>query len=119
MHVTSLDECESLSFSNVIVVPKIPVQSSIPDVKNYPHFKGLQFVDGGQRVDILIGQDNAEALVPLEVRQGQKGEPFASKSLFGWSVNGPDRLCNIVSKHVLSHFISSSSSNSDVDKLWD
>ena len=29
-----------------------------------------------QKVDIFIGQDNAEALVPIDVLRGKKNEPF-------------------------------------------
>jgi hypothetical protein len=47
-----------------------------------------------QDVDILIGQDHAEALVPLDVRKGNAGEPFAVKSILGWTLNGSDRPKN-------------------------
>ena len=117
LRLSSLDAKESLSMSNVYVVNKIPVLTSCPEVKAFPHFKGLQFVAGGQPVHLLIGQDNAEALVPLEVKRGKKGEPFACKTLFGWSVNGPDTL-GPTSKKVISHFIKSDPAV-DVDRLWD
>ena len=41
-----------------------------------------------QDTDILIGQDNSEALVPLQVVQGNKGEPFGVKTILGWSLHG-------------------------------
>lgn len=41
-----------------------------------------------QRVDILIGQDHAEVYIPLQVRRGDKGVPFAVRTLFGQSING-------------------------------
>ena len=52
----------------------------------------------------MIGQDNAEALVPLRVARGHHGEPFATLSMFGWSVNGSS--VNRTSDSVISNFIS-------------
>ena len=115
--LSSLDGEETLSIKDVYVVDKIPVLTSCPNVGDYAHFKGLQFVAGDQPVHLLIGQDNAEALVPLDIRKGKKGEPFASKTLFGWSINGPDVLGVVGNKKAVSHFIRSSS-GTDVDRLW-
>ena len=42
-------------------------------------------------VDLLLGVDVPEALQPEETRKGEKGEPFAVKTKFGWTLNGPLR----------------------------
>lgn len=55
-----------------------------------------------------MGQDNAEALMPIEIRSGGKSEPFACKTLFGWSMNGPSRVDGPVSRKVVSQFITTS-----------
>ena len=70
--------------TNVQVVDNIPVLSNL-NAPEYSHFKGLQIVAGEQKVQLLIGQDNAEALLPLEVRKGNKGEPFAYWLDHKWS----------------------------------
>jgi hypothetical protein len=57
-------------------------------VSGFPHLLNLPFANA-DRIDLLIGQDNAEALVPLDVRKGHKGEPLAVHTLFRWSLNGP------------------------------
>ena len=46
---------------------------------------------GCTRVDLLIGQDYAEALLPLQVRSGPPKAPFAVKFLFGWGLCGSVR----------------------------
>ena len=81
--VLSEDGSEVLSLKNVIVVEKIPVHSHRIDVTKYKHLKSLKFTGHGQQVNILIGQDHAEALVPLDVKRGRKGDPFAVKTTLG------------------------------------
>ena len=115
--VSSLNGAEHLSLSNVYVIDDIPVQTAFPDSVDLPHLKGLQFVAGGQNVDLLIGQDNSEALLPLEVKKGRVGEPFVCRTLFGWTLNGPDRIVRKVKGSVTSHFITSQRV-CNVDKLW-
>ena len=117
--LSSLDGAESLELHNVYVIDNIPVYTSTPKIQEYSHFKGLQLVDGGQEVQILIGQDNAEALIPLEVRRGNKGDPFATRTLFGWSVNGPDAMSKSINNKVLSNFICATSIEEKVKQLWE
>ena len=78
--------------------------------------------------DLLIGQDNAEALVPLDVRRGSRGEPFAVKTMFGWSINGPVRrecFASSRSSHFVSALSVASFHDSDpllsavVEKFWE
>ena len=65
--------------NNVLVVDSIPVEnSSISDVSKYNHLKDLTFAHESN-ADILIGQDNSAALVPLEVRTGPVGAQFATR----------------------------------------
>ncbi len=40
-------------------------------------------------VTILIAQDFPEALMPLEIKRGDKGSPYPVRSTLEWSVNGP------------------------------
>ena len=56
-------------------------------------------------------------MIPLEIRKGQKGEPFATRTLFGWSFNGPARP-NIVSHKVISNFITTSYVKAGMTQCW-
>ena len=86
--MSSKDGIQCLYMNNVLVVDSIPVEySSISDVSKYNHLKDLTFAHESN-ADILIGQDNSAALVPLEVRTGPVGAPFATRTLMGWSLNG-------------------------------
>ena len=116
--VSSLDGKECLKLCNVYVVDDIPAKSTPVNARKFPHLEGLPLAKAKHEVDILIGQDNAEALIPLDVRRGQIHEPFAVRTLFGWSINGPASGIAPVSRNVISHFISATSLEDKVDSLW-
>ena len=87
----SLDGTESLSMSNVFVVEEVPyTYSPFRDLSTYPHLSDVPIspVHPPAKVDLLIGQDNSEALVPLQVLRGNPGDPFAVLTKFGYSLNG-------------------------------
>jgi len=58
---------------------------------------------------LLIGQDHPHLLQSLEVRVGEEGEPYAVRTRFGWTVNGPVRNAGVVSLMNFSAFISNNS----------
>jgi hypothetical protein len=116
LDLKSQDGVNCLSLSDVYVVNAIPVHVPEIDVSLYPHLHGLPVQNDVSEVHILIGQDHCEALVPLEIRRGRRNDPFAVKSMFGWSVNGPV-MSNPVSKQVINHFVSASLED-EVNKLW-
>jgi hypothetical protein len=119
LDVVSLDRTESLQLHNVFVVDKIPNTVPVVDTRGYKHLQDLNFAGAGKEVEILIGQDNGEALVPLETRKGQVGQPFAVRTLLGWTLNGPGNLNQKVSQSVIAHFISANESiESNIEALW-
>lgn len=89
LRLFSSDGSTGLDMRNVHVVDKIPVKSHAMGDVDYVHLKDLSIVKGNQEVHLLLGQDNSEALIPLDLRRGREGEPFAVKTLFGWALNGP------------------------------
>ena len=87
----SLDGSKSLTMSNVFVVEEVPyTYSPCRDLSAYPHLSDvpISLVSPPAKVDLLIGQDNSEALVPLQVLRGNPGDPFAVLTKFGYSLNG-------------------------------
>ena len=116
IQVLSRDGTASLKMNNVFVVDKIPVdRCSVGEVSRYPHLKDLTFEQALQ-VDLIIGQDNSAALVPIEVRHGHVGTPFAVRTMMGWSLNGCDSLSDR-SQHVTSNCISTTRLEEDVNQL--
>ncbi len=75
----------------------LPLQGAI-GVKSLPHIKELQLADPrfhkpGQ-IDLLIGCNILQDILDLEIRRGDKLQPIARKTTFGWVIMGrysPDR----------------------------
>ncbi|XP_076032233.1 uncharacterized protein LOC143020014 [Oratosquilla oratoria] len=95
LSLTSPDGRREARVTNDMVVPRVPVRQ--PPVKieidKFPYLKGIPLnTSQVSEPDILIGMDNAWLLKPLEVRGGSGGnkhQPYATRTYFGWSVNGP------------------------------
>ena len=72
---------------------KLPVSAeSIPcqeDVDRWPHLRGIRISEIDANVGLLIGHDVPKALEPKDVRESQDGGPYATRTLFGWAINGP------------------------------
>lgn len=118
LKIMSKDGSEMLQMPYVLVVDQIPVKGSCVDVKSYAHLKDVPLTPSYE-VDILIGQDCSEALLPLEVKRGSRGEPFAVRTLLGWSINGPSTYGTPVNQRIVSHFISATALEAKVQSLWD
>jgi hypothetical protein len=119
LNVMSEDENNCMRLTNVFVVADIPIQTPSVDLSAYSHLSDITFVKGCQNVDILIGQDHSEALLPLQVRRGEKHEPYAVQTLLGWAINGPVRPVEYVSPTTMSYFVGSVALEKKVDALWD
>ena len=65
--------------------------ASQDDVKSWPYLNDVVLPTRLEdcTVNLLIGVDIPEALQPKEIRRGEKGGPFAVKTKFGWTLNGP------------------------------
>lgn len=132
MYIESKSLGQSICLKNVYVIDNIPASESKVKIDSYEHLAGIDVKTSNTSVDILIGQDNAEALIPLEVRRGRIGEPFAVKTVLGWSLHGntgsQSDMCGLVrtgrvSCRIVSNFIQSDSVKLDrledkVDELW-
>ena len=119
----SLDGSKSLTMSNVFVVEEVPyTYSPCRDLSIYPHLSDVLIspVYPPAKVDLLIGQDNSEALVPLQVLKGNPGDPFGVLTKFGWTLNSvvPGSSPDCVSHCVVSNFVHTSI-NAKVEVLSD
>ena len=100
---------ESMLISGVKVVESIPVTSASLDQGRFPHMQGLDLSANVecQDIDILIGQDFADALLPLDIRKGAPGEPYAVCYKSGWGLSG-HAIKQSVSNLVICNFVSTS-----------
>ena len=90
--------------------------ASAEELSKWNHLAGVDIPDiDASEVELLIGQDNPGLLVPLEVREGREGEPFAVRTRLGWGINGPrseDRPNNISTHYVDLNL------EKQVEKFW-
>lgn len=61
------------------------------DLSEWSHLSDIPLVEfTPESVQLLIGQDCPEVLMPLEIRKAtEKGAPYAVRGILGWTVNGP------------------------------
>ena len=120
IQLTSCFTKDSITLNNVCVIDHIPVRNVSFHVDTYSHLCDLPLAEmkSDGDVNVLIGQDCAEALIPLEIRKGATGEPFATRTLFGWSLNGPISNHDILNKQVIANCITTFSKEKKHDCLW-
>jgi hypothetical protein len=92
--------------------------ATLEDIKTWPHLKGLRIPEvGAEEVTILIGQDCPDAIMPRQMIKGNRGEPYAMRTLLGWTLNGPiKRTCE--KGRMTSHFIGCKELGEKVDRFW-
>ena len=113
--IRSPDDVHTLKLSKVIVVDQIPLRSSKLHLGEYKHLRDLNLLNKDlSSADILIGQDHADALMPLDVRRGGEGQPYAIKTMFGWCLFGCSHKPVATTRPVTSHFLSTDQHGS----LW-
>ena len=112
-----------LKLTDVFVVPNIPAKypSSLLDFQKYPYLSDLpiQQVNGETKVDILIGMDNAQIMMQLDVRRAAEGrnKPYAVLTMFGWSLNGPVQHTSASPEYeIASNFVNM---DLEIKRLWD
>ena len=95
LKIESLVGDAHFSLENVLTTNRLPVMpkhvATNEEIKKWPHLKDLTLREiDRRRVTILIGSDRPDIIEKeLDRREGRKGEPFAVKTPFGWTVYGP------------------------------
>ena len=91
--VSSLNDNVTCNIRNDCVVTYIP--ADVPaygiSLDDYSHFAGLPLSPvTNAKVDLLIGQDQPDLLVPLEICRSlnKAGQPYATRTELGWALQG-------------------------------
>ena len=118
--IASLDGTH-VSLKNVMVWPSIPVRYPAHEVdfRRYSDLADLPLhpVCGQSDVDLLIGMDHADILMPLEVRCGSdRKQPYATRTVLGWSLNGP--LNSQTGSSGVVNFVDLDRLDHQVERLW-
>ena len=91
--VSSLYDNVTCNIRNDCVVTDIPsdVAADGSSLDDYPHLAGLPLSPvTNAKVDLLIGQDQPDLLVPLEICRSvnKAGQPYATRTELGWALQG-------------------------------
>ena len=93
LQVMDLEEENAVELPCVFTRPKLPVAvesgAQEEDADRWPHLAGIKITRIDANVGLLIGTDAPEILQPKEVRESRRGGPYATRTIFGWVVNGP------------------------------
>ena len=105
-----MDENNFVTIPTLFTRPAIPVNNDdIPtqeDIDGWPHLEGIKVTTIEAEIGLLIACDVPEALDPHDVCHSHDGGPYASKTLLGWTINGP-----------LGHLKKSSNFGTKTDKV--
>ena len=93
-------EVSDVSKENVLKIPEVYTRTVLSvnlnnlgrseDLNKWKHLEDVKFPEiDARKVDLLIGQDVPDALIPIDLRRGKPGDPYATKTILGWTLNGP------------------------------
>ncbi|XP_014672849.1 PREDICTED: uncharacterized protein LOC106813265 [Priapulus caudatus] len=94
LKVADLENENLISMSHVLTRPKLHISSdnlvTRADLDRWPHLQDITIPDiNTKEVYLLIGQDNPAVLIFTEVREKGSGARYATKTILGWTLNGP------------------------------
>lgn len=119
----------SYLLKNVRTLPRLNIGlsclASKEDCAKWPHLEDIPMADTSQADDVslIIGQDHPDLLRPEEIRVGvsRAGEPYATRTVLGWAINGPIDSHQMDKKRHSQYFVNTSHSpdlNESVQKFW-
>jgi hypothetical protein len=124
LEIASLDNDTFFPLDNVFTRDMIPIKEDniavVQDLREWSHLSDLDTPSAITEVMLLIGQDNPDILLPREVRSGAPGAPYATRSLLGWTINGPLGLdYNQHKQSVTANFIGVDETlTKQVERFW-
>ena len=64
--------------------------ATMDDLNAWPHLQGINLPSAhASEVELLIGQDSPQSMVPQTIIAGKNDEPYAVRTNLGWTLNGP------------------------------
>ena len=120
--VNSIDKSQSVSLESVLSINHLPVSlANLPSesaINRWPHLSGISFPKiNAREVTLLIGSDVPEVFWSLEERRGKPKEPYAIRSLLGWTLQGPLGTSN-VSSNFQVNFQRADLLEAQMERMW-
>lgn len=112
-----------LHMNNVYVRAELPIDlgnvATMIDVSGMPYLSSVPLTETASgSVELLIGQDVPEALIPYEVVRGELNFAYAVQTIFGWTVSG-SLSGHDMFRSVSAHFIQFESNlEQQLERFW-
>ena len=93
--VEAIDRSHSLKIDDAYVIKELPIKDACTpsevSMKDWPHLRDVQLHRlPNRKISILIGTNVPESQWVIEQRIGNRKQPFASRTVFGWVIFGPN-----------------------------
>ena len=93
--VEVIDRSHSLKIDDTYVIKELPIKDACTpsevSMKDWPHLRDVQLHRlSNPKISILIGMNVPESQWVIEQRIGNRKQPFASRTVFGWVIFGPN-----------------------------
>ena len=93
LNVSDIDENCLIPLPVVFTTKEIPIaKNEIPnqdDVDEWSYLRGVHLSEIDAEIGLLIGSNVPQALEPIEFRNSQDRGPYATRTVLGWTINGP------------------------------
>ena len=93
LEISNLCGNHTIELPNVFSRPSLPITvDDIPrqtDVDRWAYLQSIHVPHIDAEIELLIGNDAPNVLEPKEIRESKDGGPYAVRTLFGWTINGP------------------------------
>ena len=124
LEIADTERQTTIEMPMVLTKERLPIDikclANADDIGHWTHLTEIPLprLSDSSEIRLLIGQDCPEALLPLEIRRGSFGAPYATRTVLGWTVNGPiNRYCNRLK--AASNFIQSDVDlEHQVERFW-
>ena len=121
LEVLDLEGETCVNLPSVYSRPSLPVSKNAigqqQDVEKWSHLEGVKVRTIDAEIGLLIGNDCPAALQPREVKQSHDGGPYATRTVFGWVINGP--LGRDEGNLATANFIDSSEQSDSLNKQFE
>ena len=91
--VSDLDENSLISLPVMFTTKEIPIaRREIPNqdgIDEWSYLRDVHLPELDAEIGLLVGSDVPQALEPIEFRNIQHGGPYATRTVLGWTINGP------------------------------
>lgn len=127
LQLSDINDATSFRVRNVMSRPRLNIDPGArieaQELSKWEHLLDIDFPElPTSEVHLLIGLDAPDILRPLENRFGNPGEMYATKTVFGWTINGPrDTSEYTISNCPTSHFIQPDIGllEQQVERMWE